>query len=46
MNKHVLIVSPIPSHPQFQGNSARIFRLNRMFQLSGYQVHFISVWKD
>jgi|TARA_R110002012_G_scaffold310846_1_gene519430 hypothetical protein len=41
MNKHVLIVSPIPSHPQFQGNSARIFRLNRMFQLSGYQVHFL-----
>lgn len=41
MNKHVLIVSPIPSHPQFQGNSARIFRLNRMFQLCGYQVHFL-----
>jgi hypothetical protein len=41
MNKHVLIVSPIPSHPQFQGNSARIFRLNRMFQQTGYQVHFL-----
>jgi len=41
MSKHVLIVSPIPSHPQFQGNSARIYRLNRMFQLCGYQVHFL-----
>ncbi|NDV91690.1 glycosyltransferase [Alteromonas sp. 345S023] len=41
MNKHVLIVSPIPSHPQFQGNSARIFRLNRMFQQTGYHVHFL-----
>ncbi len=41
MSKHILIVSPIPSHPQFQGNSARIYRLNRMFQLCGYQVHFL-----
>lgn len=41
MSKTVLIVSPIPSHPQFQGNSARIYRLNRMFQLCGYQVHFL-----
>jgi glycosyltransferase involved in cell wall biosynthesis len=39
--KHVLIVSPIPSHPQYQGNSARIFRLNRMFQLLGYKLHFV-----
>ncbi|WP_165399401.1 glycosyltransferase [Alteromonas sp. KUL49] len=41
MSKHVLVVSPIPSHPQFQGNSARIYRLNRMFQLCGYQLHFV-----
>lgn len=41
MSKTVLIVSPIPSHPQFQGNSARIYRLSRMFQLCGYQVHFL-----
>tara|TARA_R110001583_G_scaffold39556_2_gene126514 strand:+ start:3831 stop:4961 length:1131 start_codon:yes stop_codon:yes gene_type:complete len=37
----VLIVSPIPSHPQNQGNSARIYRLGRMFQLAGHPVHFI-----
>ncbi|MGQ8367483.1 glycosyltransferase [Glaciecola sp. 1036] len=41
MTKHVLVVSPIPSHPQFQGNSARIYRLNRMFQLCGYKLHFL-----
>lgn len=41
MNKHVLIVSPIPSHPQIQGNSTRIFRLGRMWQLLGYRVHFL-----
>jgi glycosyltransferase involved in cell wall biosynthesis len=39
--KHCLIVSPIPSHPQFQGNSARIFRLGRSLQALGYQVHFL-----
>ena len=37
----VLIVSPIPSHPQNQGNSARIYRMGRMFQLAGHPVHFI-----
>ena len=39
--KHLLVVSPIPSHPQYQGNSARIYRLTRMYQLLGYRVHFI-----
>lgn len=39
--KHIIIVSPIPSHPQFQGNSARIFRLTQMYQLAGYKVHFV-----
>lgn len=41
MTKHVLIVSPIPSHPQFQGNSARIYRLNQMFKQCGYKMHFV-----
>jgi glycosyltransferase involved in cell wall biosynthesis len=39
--KHMIVVSPIPSHPQFQGNSARIFRLTKMYQLAGYKVHFV-----
>jgi len=38
---HCLIVSPIASHPQFQGNSARIFRFGRCLQAMGYQVHFL-----
>ena len=42
MNKApVLIISPIPSHPQQQGNSARIYRLAQLFQLKGHPVHFI-----
>ncbi|CAL1240545.1 glycosyltransferase [Candidatus Methylocalor cossyra] len=40
MAKHCLIVSPIPSHPPFQGNSARIFRFGRCLQALGYRVHF------
>lgn len=41
MKKPVLMVSPIPSHPQFQGNSARIYRMGRLFQLAGHPVHFV-----
>jgi hypothetical protein len=37
----VLIASPIPSHPQDQGNSARIFALGRLLQSAGAQVHFL-----
>ncbi|WP_285164757.1 glycosyltransferase [Shewanella goraebulensis] len=39
--KQILVVSPIPSHPQNQGNSARIFHLCKMWQGLGYQVHFV-----
>ena len=38
---NILIVSPIPSHPQDQGNSARIFALGRLLQSAGAQVHFL-----
>jgi len=41
MKRPVLVVSPIPSHPRDQGNSARIFRLGKMFQLAGHPVHFV-----
>ena len=37
----VLIVSPIPSHPQEQGNSARIFALGKLLQSAGFIVHFL-----
>ena len=41
MTLSILVIFPIPSHPQFQGNSARIFRLNQLLQLAGFQVHFL-----
>lgn len=37
----ILIISPIPSHPQNQGNSARIYQLGKMWQQLGYKVHFL-----
>ena len=37
----VLLVSPIPSHPQDQGNSARICALGRLLQRAGAIVHFL-----
>lgn len=41
MNNHILVISPIPSHPQIQGNSARIYRLGKLWQSLGYKVHFL-----
>jgi polysaccharide biosynthesis protein PslH len=37
----VLLVSPIPTHPQDQGNSARIYGFGRMLQSAGCIVHFL-----
>ena len=37
----LLIVSPIASHPQSQGNSARIHTLGRALQALGHMVHFL-----
>jgi hypothetical protein len=37
----VLLVSPIPTHPQDQGNSSRIYTLGRMLQSAGLIVHFL-----
>lgn len=37
----VLVVSPVPSHPQDQGNSSRIFTLCRSLQAQGHLVHFL-----
>jgi glycosyltransferase involved in cell wall biosynthesis len=40
---HVLVISPIPSHPVNQGNSARIARLCRTLQFVGAKVYFVYV---
>lgn len=37
----VLLASPIPTHPQDQGNSARIHALGKMLQSAGVIVHFL-----
>ncbi len=37
----VLIASPVPSHPQDQGNSARIHAFGRILQSAGIIVHFL-----
>jgi hypothetical protein len=37
---HVLVVSPIPSHPVDQGNSARITSIASQLQALGHVVHF------
>ncbi|WP_298636813.1 glycosyltransferase family 4 protein [uncultured Umboniibacter sp.] len=39
--KPILIVSPIPSHPQLQGNSQRIFTLAKWLKSSGFPLHFV-----
>jgi len=41
MAGRVLIVSPIASHPQDQGNGARIFALGRLLQSAGLIVHML-----
>lgn len=37
----ILVVSPIASHPQNQGNSARIYAICRQLQTLGHLVHFL-----
>ena len=39
--KPILIVSPIPSHPQLQGNSQRIFTLAKLLKSFGFPLHFV-----
>lgn len=41
MATRVLLASPIPTHPQDQGNSARIYSFGRMLQSAGIIVHFL-----
>ena len=37
----ILVVSPVASHPQHQGNSARIHALCSGLQVLGHQLHFL-----
>lgn len=38
---HILVTSPIPSHPQNHGNRARVTALCRALQNRGAQIHYI-----
>ncbi len=38
---HILITSPIPTHPQNHGNRARITALCRALQAQGAEIHYI-----
>jgi hypothetical protein len=41
MGMRVLIVSPVPSHPPYQGNSARIRTIGQLLQSADIIVHFL-----
>ncbi len=41
--KTILVISPIPTHPQIAGNRSRIFRLLMSLKEMGHTVHFLYV---
>jgi glycosyltransferase involved in cell wall biosynthesis len=43
MKKRILMISPIPTHPQNAGNRTRIYRLLCSLRDMGHEVHFLYV---
>jgi glycosyltransferase involved in cell wall biosynthesis len=43
MKKRILMISPIPTHPQNAGNRSRIYRLLCSLKDLGHEVHFLYV---
>lgn len=43
MRKRILVVSPTPSHPQHEGNSARIYQLLIGLKAAGHEVYFAHI---
>ncbi len=43
MNKRILVISPVPSHPQNQGNRRRVYNLLLNLRQAEYDVHFVYV---
>ena len=41
MKKRILVISPVPSHPQNAGNRARICTLLTAFQNQGFEIHYL-----
>ncbi|MBW4560979.1 MAG: glycosyltransferase family 4 protein [Mojavia pulchra JT2-VF2] len=46
MSKKVLVISPVPSHPQDAGNRTRIYNLLRNLQKLGHEVHFLYIQQE
>ncbi|MGF1568067.1 MAG: glycosyltransferase family 4 protein [Nodosilinea sp.] len=43
MSKKIIVISPVPSHPQTAGNRARIYSLLIVLRDLGYTVHFVHI---
>ena len=43
MSKTILLISPIPTHPQLTGNCARVLMLFRSLRDLEYDVHFVHI---
>jgi len=46
MNQRILMISPIPSHPQTAGNRARVYNLACAIQQLGHELHFAHVQRE
>ena len=46
MNKKILVISPTPSHPQNQGNRARIYSLLLNLKKMGQDIYFVHVQQE
>ena len=44
--KKILVISPVPSHPQNQGNRARIYSLLLNLKEMGHYVYFVHIKQD
>jgi glycosyltransferase involved in cell wall biosynthesis len=43
MSKRIMVISPVPSHPQNAGNRARVYNLLTNLRNTGYVVYFVYI---
>ncbi|RMF25249.1 MAG: hypothetical protein D6756_05835, partial [Cyanobacteria bacterium J083] len=46
MSKKILLISPVPSHPQNAGNRSRIYNLALNLRELGHEVHFLYITQE
>ena len=46
MGKKILLISPVPSHPQNAGNRSRIYNLSLHLKKLGHEVHFLYITQE